>query len=129
MTRFGFVGVLAALTWFTSGGSAHADGVVWSDVGQLGSGGDSIAISNDTIVTGRRGAAFFWKRTGPATWTQVGLVSSESEGGLGAFVAIDGNTAIVGQPSTVGPGQALVATYNGKLWNKTIALTANDDDE
>jgi hypothetical protein len=114
------------------------DPLLWLEQAKLtaidGAAGDrfgySVAISGDTAIVGanehdiapnnNRGAVYVFNRNG-GTWTfQQKLVASDGLGGdnLGAAVAIDGDTAILGAiaddiGANVNQGSAYVFTRNG----------------
>ena len=107
--------------------------------------GQSVAIDGDTIVAGAprdvfaasqvQGAAYTFARSGAAARTQTAKLAA-SDGGaedqLGASVAIDGDTIVVGAPSNVyganpGPGAAYTFARTGSAERtETAKLTASD---
>ncbi|HEV8461909.1 MAG TPA: hypothetical protein VGQ38_14500 [Gaiellaceae bacterium] len=74
---------------------------------------------------GRAGAAWVITRTG-TTWTQQGGPLTGSGGSFGFSVALsaDGDTALVGAPTSAGgAGAAWVFTRTGSTWTKRAKLT------
>ena len=101
--------------------------------------GTSVAISGETVVIGApgrdigtaldQGAAFVFVRKG-ARWEQqdvlTPIIGSANEK-LGASVAIDGDTIVVGAPGTVSlPGAAYVFVRSQSVWTQQAKLVADD---
>lgn len=105
--------------------------------------GASVAIAGDTLVVGaplvdsgedsNQGAAYVFART-PSDWTELGsLTPADDDVGtdFGQSVAIDGNAAVVGAPSTTVDGNeeqgaAHVFTRTDGTWSEAAMLVASD---
>lgn len=83
--------------------------------------GDSVGVSGDTVIVGapaagddRKGRAYIFQRLG-STWTQVKELAGAGGPGttFGSAVAIDGNTAVVGD---AGSNRSYVYTFDGSDW-------------
>ena len=76
MTRFGLARRLALLVCLACAKRASAEGTVWSELAQLGSGtsgyGNAVSISNDTIVVldSVANKVDVWERTAAASWSR-----------------------------------------------------------
>ncbi len=107
--------------------------------------GGSVAISGDTAVVGANsiagtvsgpGAAYVFVRSG-GNWTlQQKLTANDgaAEDAFGSYVAIDGDTVVVGAFSdTVGnntsQGSAYVFVRTGTAWTQQQKLTAGDGED
>jgi hypothetical protein len=105
--------------------------------------GTSVAISGDTAVVGalgddvgsnnNQGSAFVFTRSGTAWSLQAQLNASDGAAvdQFGTFVAVSGDTAIVGAPlddigANVDQGSAYVFTRSGTTWSEKVRLTATD---
>jgi MYXO-CTERM domain-containing protein len=94
--------------------------------------GAAVAVSGDAAVVGAsgendgEGGAYVFTRSGSA-WSLAQALTSEdpmSTGSFGAAVAIDGDTAFVGQPNpATGPGSVFVYVRSGTTWNLQQELT------
>lgn len=126
-------------------------GGVWTEVAKLtasdGSANDhfawSVAISGDGAVVGANqddnangtdaGAAYIFEKIG-GVWCEVAkLTASDGEpyARLGGWVAISGDTALVGSPRHDGPagenyGSAYIFEKVGRVWTQVAKLTASD---
>jgi len=97
--------------------------------------GFAVAISGDTIVVGHlgdfdgvssAGTASVFVRNGTSWRLQQKLIPNNPSGGFfGYSVALDGETALVGD-STYGAGSAYVFTRSGSSWTEQQKLTASD---
>jgi hypothetical protein len=103
--------------------------------------GDSVAISGNTAIVGspldddsgsNSGSAYVFVRNG-STWTQQAkLVASDGAAGdlFGNFVAISGNTVIIGASGNddagSNSGSAYVFVRNGSTWTQQAKLLASD---
>jgi len=103
--------------------------------------GFSVAIQNDTVVVGARGddsagadsgSAYVFTRT-DTTWSQQSkLIGNDAASGDGAgrFVAISGDTAIIGADmddnTGIDSGSASVFVRNGTIWAQQARLVADD---
>jgi FG-GAP repeat len=90
--------------------------------------GWSVALSGPTAVVGDprhnsfRGAAFVFVRSG-TTWHRQAKLTAPAHGfqqSLGQSVAVSGNTAVAGAPST---GTAYVFVRSGSTWYRQAKLT------
>ena len=90
--------------------------------------GWSVALSGPTAVVGDprhnsfRGAAFVFVRSG-TTWYRQAKLTAPAHGfqqSLGQSVAVSGNTAVAGAPST---GTAYVFVRSGTTWHRQAKLT------
>ncbi len=122
-------------------------GEVWSEQQKLTAAdgqsqdyfGSSVAVDGDTAIVGAafdngpnedQGSAYVFVRNG-GNWTQQGNKLQASDGAayehFGAFVAIEGNTAVIGaSEDDDARGAAYVFTFNGTNWTQEAKLTAND---
>ncbi len=133
-------------------GSAYIfvrSGTAWSQQAKLtasdGAASDwfgySVAISGDTAIVGAygdddngdlSGAAYIFTRTGTAWSQQAKLTPGDGAGGdqFGCFVAIDGDTVIVGAYGDDDKGNDSGAAYAfvraGTSWSQQAKLTAID---
>jgi FG-GAP repeat len=145
----------AAYVFYRNQGGASQ----WGQVKKLTAGdgaeddrfGWSVAVSGDTLVVGafradteyynNQGAAYVFKRNqgGPDNWGQVKkLVGSESsyEDLFGRYVAINGDTIVVGAPQAIqegteNKGEAYIFYRNqggADNWGEVKRLTATDVD-
>lgn len=98
--------------------------------------GWSVALEGDTAIVGAKrlypeqGTAFAFVRSG-VTWTLQGelLPSPVINAGIGASVALSGDTAIVGAPEQgfpSAPGSATVFVRVGALWTQQASVRAID---
>lgn len=96
--------------------------------------GFSVALSGSTAAigasaTGGRGAAYVFVYSG-GTWSeQAKLTASDGASGdaFGRAVAIDGSTAVVGDPFQKSmTGEAYVFVRSGTVWSQTAKLIASD---
>jgi hypothetical protein len=101
--------------------------------------GSSVAIDGDTIIVGAPerlsggGVAFVFVRSG-TTWTQQAELTPSDRSHFdtfGASVAIDGDTALIGDQHADAPGQddagaAYVFVRSGTTWTEQAKLTASD---
>lgn len=104
--------------------------------------GGAVAISGDTAVVGASandasgsglGSAYIFVRSG-STWVfQQKLTANDAApfDAFGSFVAIDGNTAVVGSfddstAAVTGHGSAYVFVRSGTTWTQQQKLVAND---
>ena len=98
--------------------------------------GSSVGVDGDTAIVGaprdedagpRSGAAYVYTNSVGAWRLQAKLVAEDAgaERDFGAFVAISGDTAVVGAP--IGrPGAAYVFTRSDSDWSQRAKLTASD---
>jgi len=96
--------------------------------------GESVALAGDTALIGVpgdddfRGSAYVFTRTG-TTWTQQAkLIASDGAAGdwFGVYVALAGDTALVGTSGDDGRGSAYVFTRTGTTWIQQAKLLASD---
>jgi putative cell wall-binding protein len=101
--------------------------------------GASVAVHRNTIVVGApgrdtgRGAAYVFTRSGTA-WTEQAMLSAGAEGaahdGFGLSVALMGDTAVIGTPSSgeqgIDSGSAYVFVRSGSSWSRQQKLLAAD---
>jgi hypothetical protein len=134
-------------------GSAYVfvrSGGVWTQQAHLtavdGAAGDefgrAVAVDGDTLLVGApqqsvgaegaRGAVYVFTRS-EASWNQGGhlTASAVKAGGFGSSVALDGDTALVGDPghevgAHVRTGAALVFVRSGTSWSLEQQLAASD---
>jgi hypothetical protein len=102
--------------------------------------GYSVAIDGDTIVAGADptgvapdppGSVYTFARTGPAERTETAKLTASDGEGLGASVAIDGDTIVAGAPASRTaaprrPGSAYTFERTGAGWTQSAKLTASD---
>ncbi|MGE3735012.1 MAG: putative Ig domain-containing protein, partial [Blastocatellales bacterium] len=99
--------------------------------------GNSVAISNDTILIGAyhdkiggnddQGSAYVFKRTN-TTWTQQQkLTGSDGADGdvFGWAVALEGDTAVIGAPYA-DSGAVYIFTRSGSSWSEQQKLTVSN---
>ncbi|MCB9787613.1 MAG: lamin tail domain-containing protein [Deltaproteobacteria bacterium] len=103
--------------------------------------GGRVAISGDTVLVGAKaddgaddasGAAYVFVRSG-ATWTQQARLTA-SDGAasdwFGGWVALDGDTAVLGATGDDDAGNASGSAYvfvrSGSAWTQQAKLTASD---
>ncbi|QOJ15824.1 MAG: thrombospondin type 3 repeat-containing protein [Planctomycetia bacterium] len=135
-----------------SSGSAYVfirSGAVWAEQAKLtaldAAAGDQfglgVAISNDTVIIAApgdddagtdSGSAYVFIRTG-TVWTQqakLNAVDAAAGDGFGSWVAIEGNTAVVGavgdDDAGESSGSAYVFVRSGSTWTQQAKLTADD---
>jgi len=131
---------------FPTGGSIYIflrNGTSWSEqvkiLGPLNAQfGSSVAMSGDTIVVGAPrddgvGSAYVYVRSGSGWLQQAKLAPSSASllAGFGRFVAIDGETVLVGSPndqdgSAMDVGSAFVFVRSGTSWSEQAKLRASD---
>lgn len=104
--------------------------------------GLNVAIQDDTAVVGAlfddgpagvdQGSAYVFVRSGSAWTQQAKLTASDAAPGdiFGSYVAIDGDTIVVGASKSDGPaaidqGAAYVFVRNGSAWTQQARLTAS----
>jgi len=101
--------------------------------------GNSVALSDEFAVVGAPNDSTFGYEAGAVyvyRWTSSGWVGPVTlyasvpppvgEENFGRFVAISGETILVGAPGDGVGGAAFVFEYDGALWNQTATLTASD---
>ena len=98
--------------------------------------GQAVAISGNTVLAGAAGlnsattldAAYAFTRSGNL-WSQQQKITlgGDRNNDLGAALALEGNTAVIGAPlaGTVDTGTALVYTRSGSLWTLAKTLEAS----
>lgn len=108
--------------------------------GDVGDGfGTSVALDDTTVIIGAefstlggyfgRGAAYVFTGAGAGWSEQDKLIAGDYENnhGFGQSVAVDGDTALVGTPSSVSDnenqGAAYVFTRSNSLWSEQAKLT------
>lgn len=128
-----FVFTRTGTAWSLQQTLTASDGIAGERFGQaVALAGDTIIIgasSSDLIENERQGAAYVFTRTGD-TWTEQQKLTA-SDGNprdfFGSAVALDGDTLVVGAPSTdVGgamqPGAAYVFTRSNGVWSQQQKL-------
>jgi|GEM_PF-2862817 len=98
--------------------------------------GYALAVDGDTAVVGARwdededgidaGSAYVYSRTNGLWSLQTKLTVPDSEK-FGFSVALDGETALVGDPG-IGSNSAYVFSRNGGSWDREATLTIDTDD-
>lgn len=103
--------------------------------------GTHLALEDDTLAVGTRkddqlgvdaGATYIFTRSGGAWGQQAKLVASDGEAGdlFGTYVALDGNTLVVGAHTSddagASSGSAYVFVREGTSWSQQAKLTADD---
>lgn len=85
--------------------------------------GKSLALSGDTLIAGASGNAYALVRTG-GTWShQEKLYPDSQVGDFAGSVALEGDTAVIGAPSSGNSyGSAYVYTRSGGLWDQRAVL-------
>lgn len=139
-------GVGAAYVFTRSGDTWREEAQLMADDGDEGDiFGDNSAIDGDTVVIGAYGdwdpngefggSAYVFTREGDGWSQQAKLVPSDGDSFDGAgFVALDGDTAVVGAPGDEDPngdkaGSVYVFTRSGDTWREEAKLAADDGDE
>ena len=103
--------------------------------------GKSVAIDGNMILIGAwgddkngndSGSAYIFTRSG-TTWNQhTKLIANDAAAGdyFGVYVALEGNTAIIGawkdDDGGDDSGSAYIFTRSGTAWNQHTKITAND---
>ncbi|MCP4420127.1 MAG: tandem-95 repeat protein [Chloroflexi bacterium] len=99
--------------------------------------GQSVAVSGDTVVIGawgdgddgfRSGSAYIFTRSGNTWSQQAKLTASDgaAEDYFGYFVAISGDTAVIGAWGDDDSGSAYIFTRSGSTWSQQAKLIASD---
>lgn len=98
--------------------------------------GYAVAVDGDTAIVGARwdenedgfevGSAYVYSRTNGSWSLQTKLTVPDSEK-FGFSVALDGETALVGDPG-IGSNSAYVFARNGGSWDREATLTIDIDD-
>ena len=103
--------------------------------------GESVAIDNNTIISGasrkaingtNSGAAYIYTRSGTVWSSQGALLAADGSQGdiFGASVDIEGDTAIVGAPKTddagANSGSVYVYTRNNAAWAHQPKIVSDD---
>jgi hypothetical protein len=118
----------------------HWDGSAWteqalltgSDITGGNSFGRAVAMSGDSVIIGAYNAAYVFHRTGSSWVEEAKLTSPAATPGMfGSSVALDGDVAILGDPSpghhTTHPGEAYVFQRTGTAWGlQSPTLAAHD---
>ena len=99
---------------------------------------ESVVIEGDTIVAGARledtggsqsGAVYVFTRSGTSWSQQAKVVASDAAAGdrFGQYVAIDGDTVVVGADGENSyAGAVYVFTRSGTSWSQQAKLVASD---
>ena len=136
----------AAVVFWHSGELYEQSVLTASDGATEAAFGYSVALDGDTAVVGapgaeedglfNLGAVYVFVRNGGAWVQQAKLTAPDriEKSGFGLSVAIDGDTLVVGEPSStadghVGQGAAYVFTRTGDVWSQPVKLTASDGTE
>ncbi len=110
--------------------SADQTKLVANDSDELSNFGDSVAISDNTVVVGTHGAdaAYVYKKTGSSWTIQQKLTASDAgayRGWFGSSVAIDEDVVIVGAEQNSGQGAAYIYTQSNSEWGQEIKLVCD----
>lgn len=126
--------------WFRGAGDSWVAEAEFSGAGKFGF---SVAVSGDRVVVGAPneagldGVARIYEpdpRLMPIPWNEAGVIASATpgtQGSIGVGVAIDGDIAVVGEPSfdvgATDDGRAFIYQRNPVGgWNRVATLTASD---
>jgi hypothetical protein len=125
-----YVFVRSGTTWTQQARLAASDGQPGDFFGY------SVALSGDTAVVGAfesggaQGSAYVFVRSGTAWSQQAELFASDGGPGqlFGRFVALAGDTALVGAPyaGDITQGSAYVFARSGATWTQQAQLTPSD---
>jgi hypothetical protein len=132
----------------SSSGSAYVftrSGGVWTEQAKLTASdgarddvfGVSVSVDGNTVLIGayldddlgtQSGSVYAYTRSG-GVWNEQQKLTASGGGnydGFGFSLAVDGDTAVIGNRKLYGTGSAYVFTRSGGVWNEQQKLTASD---